>query len=389
MQVQHKDIAVIGGGAVGLVTALLAAQQGLSVVVIDAAAPPDFNIDAPFEARTIALNHVSLQLLEQLGCWAWLAQARVAAMDSMLIQDAQAHHFSIQQQTQQPLAVVVEYRHLQWALYQACLQQPLIDTLFDTTAQSLQQDAASVSLRLASADYIVAKLAVGADGVNSWLAHHVAQPVVEQDYGHIACIGLAQCTQPRRYQAVQTCGDDYICGMLPTPTADTYSIIYACTQPCVDSLLAADKAKQDAQLTLISQRLLGDMHWQGNITTIALLRRHLTQYHQQRVVFIGDAAHRVHPLAGQGANMGFADAKALVACLRQAQQEGLDLGSRRVLQQFELAQKPKNQLLLSLHDVLKFGLTAQASWAKLARRFGFGAIRQSDLIQRVLQSVVN
>jgi|GEM_PF-3031395 len=390
MKNQKADITIVGAGVVGLVTALLAAKHQMSVHLVDLKSAPSSVDGLSIQPRTIALNHATLSMLDNLNVWPFVDKTRLGFMDSMRVIDQQGEEMFIKAgQPSETLSVVIEYQHLQWALYQACLTSKKINYYFNSEIQSLYHEKKQVALRLKSDIYLESKVVVGADGANSWLCRYLQMPVLKRDYHHMACVGLATSENKLEHQALQTCDKDFILGVLPLNEANKHSIIFSCTENKMHELLNADKAMQDCLLTNAAHNQLGMMQWQTPIVSIPLIRQHLKKYYGDRVVIIGDAAHRIHPLAGQGANMGFADASTLIDCFAKAGQEKKDIGSLRVLKQFELIQKPKNALFLSVHDALKEALTDNSLFMNMTRQLGFKVLDKNPILKRLLKTAAS
>jgi 2-octaprenylphenol hydroxylase len=386
----HKsDCLVLGAGIVGLAAALLASLKGLSVVVVDQASSPAFNSQMPLQARTLALNHATLVLLDTFDVWRFIDKKRLGFMDCMRVVDEQGAEFSFHAPGKgDTLSIVIEYAHLAFALYQACLQNSAIHFYFDHPVESVAFDEHQVRATVGFDQCVEAKVVVGADGVHSSLVSCLHLPIIEQNYHHTACVGLAKSENGLFQEALQTCGEDYILGILPMGDLHWHSIIFSCSEAQKKELLDSDDAERDAILTRAACYELGSMQWQTPFACVPLIRHHLKTYVANRAVIIGDAAHRIHPLAGQGANMGLSDAKVLMDCLGMALKNHQDIGSMRVLKQYELRQKPKNALWLMAHDALKNRLTDASLLSRLARQFGFKLCDQNKLLTCVLKKVV-
>jgi 2-octaprenylphenol hydroxylase len=360
----------------------------MQVCVIDQKAAPEFSSDTPQQVRTIALNQATLEMLDAAQVWPWVDKKRLGFMDSMRVIDGQSEAFTIQGKPNETLSVVIEYVHLQWALYQACLQHASIQFYFSQSIESIFQEEKQVAVRLQSGQFVEGQLLVGADGANSWLVKQLELPIEKRHYHHFACVGLASSEVALQHQALQTCDQDFILGILPTASPKVHSIVFTCDEKKKQSLLEADKTIQDCVLTNAAQNELGMMSWQTPIVPIPLIRQHLETYVADRVVFVGDAVHRIHPLAGQGANMGFADVMILIDCLVAAKQTKKDLGAASVLKSYMLQQKPKNQMFLAMHDALKSGLTDGSLLMTMSRKLGFKLLDKNHLLSHVLQKIV-
>ena len=386
---EHKsDCIVMGAGIIGLAAALLASQKGLSVNVVDLKSAPVWNASWHHQVRTIALNQATLAMLDLCKVWKFIDKSRLGFMDSMHIVDAQGSAFTIEgHRKDESISIVIEYAHLEWALYQTCLKSSFIHFYFDHSFESLFLEDHQVSLKINPDTYLEAKVVVGADGADSSLARYLNFSVKKRDYHHTACIGLASSEKGLHHQALQTCGEGFILGILPLSDSHCHSIVFSCDDAKKTELLQSDQTMQDCLLTNASQHQLGFMQWQTPIVSIPLIRQHLETYVSHRVVMIGDAAHRIHPLAGQGANMGFSDVMALMDRFESSKKNHHDLGSLRVLKQFELKQKSKNNLFLMMHDVLKEGLTHSSMHWSLARQFAFQLFDKNPLLEQVLKKI--
>ena len=221
------DIAIVGAGLVGLVAGLLAAKQGFSVVFIDKKAKLNTTLTEDVQARTIAINQTTIQLMYALNIWQWIDKSRLGFIDSMLVKDGLDATMVLNNaaNSSEPMSIVIEYAHIEAAFYQACLLQNNITFYCEQSIESIIHHAQDVSIK--TNDHLMdAKLLIGADGANSWLAKYLHMAKEKLPYHPLACIGLAKLKVLLSIKPIKYL--NYVLGMLPMGKPNLYSIIWSC-----------------------------------------------------------------------------------------------------------------------------------------------------------------
>jgi 2-octaprenylphenol hydroxylase len=348
------QIIIVGAGMVGSALALALADQGPDVLVLDGAAlqPAPFDAAAPFEPRVSALSAASQRILERLGAWHGILARRASPYAEMHVWDGSgtgAIHFSAASVHAQWLGHIVENRVVQDALLEA-LQRTHVRLEGQARLEQLRRSGGDWLLTLADGRQLRTPLLVAADGAQSAVRRLVGGETREWDYLHHALVTSVRCEQPHRRTAWQRFTDDGPLAFLPlSRDGDEHwcSIVWSCTPGQAERLM---RLEDDAFVAVLGQAFehrLGRVLQADPRLCIPLRQRHAKRYVEPGLAFIGDAAHVIHPLAGQGVNLGFLDAAALAEALLRARARGERPADRRVLSRFERRRMPHNLAMMA------------------------------------------
>ncbi|MDP3858877.1 MAG: FAD-dependent monooxygenase [Stagnimonas sp.] len=363
------DILIAGGGPVGLAAAAALAQAGFQVRLYErAAAPPAFDGDR-VDARVYALSPASLALLDRLGAGAALRGSRFSPYRAMRVwedEPGRALCFSAAEAGAEWLGAIVEHGALAAALAQAL---PAGCACFAREIVAAETDEDGVALRLADGSTERGRLLVAADGPDSPLRHQLGLATVGWVYDQQALVCHLRPERPHEQTAWQR--------FLPTgplallPLADgRVSLVWSCRGALAEELLALSDAEFALRVSTASQGRLGALSEPTPRRALPLRLQHAQDYHGTGLVLVGDAAHVVHPLAGQGMNLGFGDVAALAEVLAAARAAGRGWWRPRTLAAYARRRKADNLEMLALTDGLKrlFG----SEQAALRRLLGLG-----------------
>lgn len=331
------DVVIIGGGLVGASLAAALRDSGLSLALVESQAAPE--PATGWDSRIYAISPGSRGFLERSGVWPLLDASRIAPVEAMRVfGDSGAElKFSAYQMGVAELACILENRALQQALWQRLAQQDNLTLLHPAacTALRLADDAAELTLQ--DGRTLTAKLVVGADGRDSWVRDQAGISATPVDYQQLGVVANFSCALPHRGIAYQWFQPDGILALLPLPGSQV-SMVWSVSPERSAELLAFTHEALCAKVAAAAQHTLGEL----NVITapVAFPLRMLTLAHiiAPRLALIGDAAHNIHPLAGQGVNTGFRDARQLAGLLldRGAQ---IDCGDAQLLRRYERKRK--------------------------------------------------
>lgn len=389
-----SDICVIGSGAVGKAAALALSQAGLDVVLV-APASPTAGLSSDWDQRVYALNHVAHSLLSSLKVWAAMDAARIAPVDTMAVHgdgmgedDSAVGHlgFDAYGARVNALAWIVEDQNLNHAL-DAALRFASSLRVVQGTAVRLQCDAERASITLDSGNVIDASLILGADGAHSWVRTQADIGIDYRAYGQTAVVANFETTQPHHGVARQWfLGSDGIVALLPLP-GQHVSLVWSAPEALASSLLRASPQDLCERLQALPGQSLGEFSMlapeKARGFPLRLIRSHSLVAH--RVALVGDAAHVVHPLAGQGMNLGFADIDALLAALDQREQKG-DCGDARTLARYARSRKEEVLLMQLATDGLQRLFASELGPVKALRNLGMTAVDKLPFLKRRLMN---
>ena len=345
------DIVIIGGGLVGASLAASLRDSGLKLALVESGPSPQAS-SAPddWDARIYAFTPGNAEFLHQCGAWQRLNMDRVQQVEEMRVfGDTGAKlNFSAYQLGAPELAFILESRLLQDALWQGLREQSNLTLLQPAQCASLAVADNAATLTLQDGRKVRARLLVGADGRDSWVRRQAGMPEMPTPYNQHGLVANFTCTKAHRGIAYQWFTEDGILALLPLP-GRRISIVWSVTPEKSAELLALSHEELAARVSQASQHTLGELKVITPPAAFALRVLNLAHLAKPRIALIGDAAHNVHPLAGQGVNLGLRDARELSQTILQ--RGALDCGDMRLLQRYERARR---------EDILSMQLTTDA-----------------------------
>lgn len=314
------DAVIVGAGMVGAATALALARTGLKVALIERhpVAPP-LPAD-PVDLRVVAIAPHAQRLLSQLGVWDDIAAVRACAYERMQVVDAaggSSLSFAAADYGWACLGHIVENRLVAGVLWRAVEREPGVRLLLGDEMQSFETDADGVRVRMASGGALAARLLIGADGVNSRVRNDLLIGVDGAPYGQsglVAHIDLERAQPGLAWQRFLPTGP---LAFLPLSDGRA-SIVWTLPTERANALVAEPVEQFEAQLQRASAGQFGRVRLAAERAAFPLRLQIAQRFVDQRVILIGDAAHVVHPLAGQGVNLGFEDISALLGSVSRA-----------------------------------------------------------------------
>ncbi len=386
MTVHHQtfDIAVIGGGLVGKTAALALTQGGRRVALLAQPCAP-LPEGAAFDARVYALSASSQALLERLRVWQALDLSRLAPVyDMRVFGDAAAElHFSAFQASVPQLAWIAESSLIERALDSALRFQPNL-TWLDTRAQGLDVKAGAATIGLANGGVLEADLVVGADGAHSWVRAQIGSKVERRDYKQTGVVANFGAERPHGDTAYQWFKDGEIIALLPLPDGHV-SLVWSARTEHARELMELDPAQLAAEVERVTQGTLGALECVTPAKGFPLALQTVDRLIAPRVALVGDAAHLIHPLAGQGMNLGLRDVAALADVV--AKKEAFrDLGDTVLLRRYERARREDIRALMIATDGLQKLFAVPGTIARAVRNSGMAFVGAQPLLKRWLVS---
>ncbi len=350
------DVAVVGTGIPGMATALGFAQQGLSVVLIGPRPQPHLATrSSRFDPRVYALASASIALLETLGVWTSVDPQRVSAVEHMRVfgDEGRQLTFDSYSATVERLATIVEESELLRVLDAACGFQPAIKRVQSTFASlSAQPDALTCSFEDGAT--IAAKLLVGADGAGSAVRAAAGISASVKPYGQTAVVANFAATRPHLNTAWQWFTDEGVVALLPLP-GDHLSLVWSAPEALATELAvlsAVEFARRVSQrVSTEAASPIGELRTVGAAHTFPLRQMTVSRLIAARLALVGDAAHVIHPLAGQGLNLGLQDVALLLEVVR-AREAFRDVGDVAVLRRYERGRAEAHGLMRFTTDSL-------------------------------------
>lgn len=371
---QNTDVAIVGGGMVGLALACALQGSGLRITVLESKAPRTVSASDPLELRVSAINAASEKLLTHLGIWQQILASRASEYHHMEIWDKDGFgriHFSDSQSGYPQLGYIIENALIRQTLWHKAQQYSDITLLTDIPPiQQLAIGENDAVLALNNNTMLAARLLVAADGADSWLRQQADIPLTFWDYQHHALIATVHTTTPHHATACQIFHGDGILAFLPLNDPHLCSIVWSLPPVTARHLQQLPASEFNQALTVASDNHSGLCHLQSQRQLLPLTGRYARQFAAHRLALIGDAAHTIHPLAGQGVNLGFMDAAELAGELRRLHHEGKDIGQHLWLKPYERRRKYSAVLMLAGMQTLRDLFAGNQPVKKLLRNSG-------------------
>lgn len=331
----HVDLAVVGSGLAGL--SLARAASGLSVALIgDSPAP--MPAGGAFDTRVYAVTPGNAQFLDRLGAWQRLPSERIAPVHAMRVfgDDGRAElAFDAYRAGVPALAWIAEDAALQAALYAALAQDASVQRLVPERLARLQLEPDAARLELAGGRVLRARLVAGADGARSAVREQAGIGVRRSAYGQRGVVANFACERAHRGTAYQWFRGGAVLALLPLP-GEQVSMVWSVADDEAERLLALAPEALAGEVGAACGHVLGALRLVGAARAYPLQRMAAERTVAPRIALLGDAAHVIHPLAGQGANLGLQDARQLAQVLA-AREPGRDAGDERLLRRYARA----------------------------------------------------
>ena len=382
------DIALVGTGIPGLAAAVGFAQQGHSVALIGTRPRPHVSsASSLFDSRIYALAPASVALLEGLGVWASVDQSRLCPVEHMRVfgDDGQTLAFDAYSATVERLATIVEESELLRVLDAACGFQPSIRRVLAPFASlTAQADALGVDLEDGTA--LSAKLLVGADGANSSVRAAAGISATVKSYDQTAVVANFACDRPHLNTAWQWFTDEGVVALLPLP-GDHVSLVWSAPDELATQLATLDADQLARRVTercaSAETSSVGELTAVGDAHNFPLRQITVSRLIASRVALVGDAAHVIHPLAGQGLNLGLQDTAVLLEVVR-AREAFRDLGDAAVLRRYERGRAEALGLMRFTTDSLAQLFAFDDPLVRRLRNTGLAALNRLSPLKNAL-----
>jgi 2-octaprenylphenol hydroxylase len=336
---QDYDVIVIGGGLVGAATALALARSGLKLALIEASPEPSLPQDESWDSRIYAISPGNMRFLDSLGAWKTQGLSRITLIEAMRIWgDEHAElEFSAYEASVPALGYIVESRQVQQALWAQMRQVPEIALFSPAHCVSLTWETSCARLVLSDGTSLSARLIVGADGGNSWVRTQAGIGTRTRDYGQLGVVANFATEVPPRNIARQWFRNDGVLAWLPLP-GNRMSMVWSTDPAHARELLAMSPEVLGAAVAEAGGNLLGPLSLITPAAAFPLRLQNAEVMVKPRLALVGDAAHLVHPLAGQGVNLGFHDVIDLAQVLSNRNAQA-DVGDYALLRRYERSRK--------------------------------------------------
>ena len=384
----RADVIIFGGGLVGLALASALDSSGLSAIVVDPADPAP-RTSAAFDGRTSAVSSSSMRMLEAIGVAAHLAEPgcpiwRIAVADGL---EPGALHFD--PDDQEPLGFMHENRNLRAALQARAEAGERINLLWKSRVASAVRAAAGVTVTLEDGRILQAPLLIAADGRNSATRDAAGINMARWKYDHQAIVSVLRHERPHdhvAYEIFYPTGPFALLPMNDDAQGHRSAIVWSVPQSDAAAWLSLSDEDFAAEAQVAMGGFLGKVSMLAPRSSYPLGFHHAAQITGDRLALVGDAAHAIHPIAGQGLNLGFRDAAALAQVLVEGARLGLDLGDKQLLDRYQRWRSLDALSVAFATDTLTRIYGVPGRTASAIRRFGMGLVGRISPIRNRMMS---
>ena len=391
----QKDVVIVGAGLVGLSAAVALHQAGYSVVLVDRQNPTKLaSTDNAWDTRIYAISSRNALWLATLGVWQRLPPARICEIQSMdILGDTSQEPLSLNaaDANAENLGFIVESS----ALTQALLKQIAllgVPVLFDAVCEKVVNSPTQAALKLSSEQVIESQLLLAADGSQSWVRQQLALPMKQKAYQQTAIVANFKVEKPheniaRQWFLLDAEGQSNILAWLPLPE-DTMSIVWSVSTKLADSLLKHSDEVFTQQVKLAGNAMLGELKLLNKPIGFPLSLQTTQQFAKDSVILMGDAAHRVHPMAGQGVNLGFRDVMDLMELL-QNKHQFQRMNDASLLKQYKRQRKSDVLKMVMLTDGLYQLFGKKNSFIQSVRNWGLSATNHKSIKKMLVSNAIS
>ncbi len=398
--VLRTDVAIVGAGLVGLAAAVAMHQAGFSVVLVDSRNPTDTNFaDKTWDTRVYAISPKNLQWLKDLGVWSLMNQSRIGEMQSMEVfgdtENSTSEQVPITLSSSDVNADCLGYIVESKSLMEALLKQVEtlgIQTRFNSPCEAVSNTPDKAALQLSHQQSLESTLLLAADGSHSWVRQQLNMPMQQKSYEQTAIVANFTATKPhgniaRQWFLPDVENNPSILAWLPLPD-NTISIVWSVSTIHADALLMLSDDEFANTVKLAGNSALGDFKLLSPAVKFPLSLQKTSTLAQDSVVLVGDAAHQVHPMAGQGVNLGFRDIVDLIDIFKTKHQYQA-LNDSSLLKQYTRTRKVDILNMVLLTDTLYHLFKSQNSAIKTVRNWGLSATKHQAIKKLLVSNAVS
>ncbi|WP_423063090.1 UbiH/UbiF/VisC/COQ6 family ubiquinone biosynthesis hydroxylase [Candidiatus Paracoxiella cheracis] len=392
MSTQTKEYAVtiVGGGMVGLLFAALLADAKIKTAVIESHKPTMRWAKTDIDSRVSAVNVVSQRILKNVNVWSAIDLNSYSPLTALKVWDAIGGaeiDFDSADTGAPALGAIVENREIVRALWQHLEHNEYVDFYCPHKGKNIVNDEAFVEITLDDEQKIRSQLIVGADGASSWVRQQMSGDMHERSYDQNAVVAVVETEEPHQQTGWQAFLPDGILALLPLANVHHCAIVWSTETERANHLVAMSAQDFNREINNEFGLRLGQIKLLNEPKAIPLVMRHVKKYVEPRIALIGDAAHTIHPLAGQGVNLGFMDAACLAQCIIEANENHRDIGSLRPLRRYERWRKGDNVMMIVTMRGFKELFGSSSSLIIQARNMGLNFADRSDLIKNCFMRI--
>ena len=381
-----SDVAIVGGGMAGLTTAIGLAMVGMTVTVIDMA-DADITTDPGFDGRACALSYSTCQLFEALDIWPYMDDFAQPILEVRVTDGPSLLHTHLDHRDlgEGPLGHMLENRHTRIALYKRLAEMDGITLIAPDKVDTIERNAREITLKTTGGHTITSPLLLGIDGRGSQVRNWAEIKCTKWGYGQDGIVCAIEHELSHGGVAHERFLPSGPFAILPL-TGNRSSIVWTEKDHLTKTIMGLPDRSFEAEVARRVGDFLGEVKVVGGRWAFPLTLQFAEQFTADRVALVGDAAHGMHPIAGQGLNLALRGVAALLEVLTDAFRAGQDLGSVTTLRQYEQWRTSDTATLLSVTDVLNRLFSNNITPIRIARDLGLAAVNEMPTVKNLLMS---
>ena len=377
---------IVGGGVAGASLALLLGQAGMRICLLDKGFPSRVQQTDLFKGKTASLNLASIELFKKLGIWEKVDQhskefTNIEVWDS---EGSSAITFNAQDISESKLGKVAHNNNIVSSLFDLLQRLPDVDLLENETVLSINNGEELIEIKTDSGLNLTANLVVGSDGSMSSIRSLSSIPIRTWSYEQTAIVSLLESEIPINKTAYQIFTSTGPIALLPVTVEgeNLASLIWSADKIYADKLLSLGDSEFLEELKLKTEGKLGHFKIRESISSFPLHQLHAKEYFSERTVLVGDSAHTIHPLAGQGLNLGLSDVIDLSERILSLRREGRDIAEEQMLKAYSDSREKVNIRMVALMEAFKRGFGSKNPWIKLGRSLVFNVTNETKFLKK-------
>ena len=377
---------IVGGGVAGASLALLLGQAGMRICLLDKGFPSRVQQTDLFKGKTASLNLASIDLFKKLGIWEKVDQhskefTNIEVWDS---EGSSAITFNAQDISESKLGKVAHNNNIVSSLFDLLQRLPDVDLLENETVLSINNGEELIEIKTDSGLNLTANLVVGSDGSMSSIRSLSSIPIRTWSYEQTAIVSLLESEIPINKTAYQIFTSTGPIALLPVTVEgeNLASLIWSADKVYADKLLSLGDSEFLEELKLKTEGKLGHFKIRESISSFPLHQLHAKEYFSERTVLVGDSAHTIHPLAGQGLNLGLSDVIDLSERILSLRREGRDIAEEQMLKAYSDSREKVNIRMVALMEAFKRGFGSKNPWIKLGRSLVFNVTNETKFLKK-------
>tara|TARA_B100000287_G_scaffold245411_1_gene230799 strand:- start:298 stop:1479 length:1182 start_codon:yes stop_codon:yes gene_type:complete len=377
---------IVGGGVAGASLSLILGQAGMKICLLDKGTPSSIKPSDFFKGKTASLNLNSIDLFKTVGIWERVGQTskdftNIEVWDS---EGSSTIKFDAKDVLESRLGKIVHNNNLLRSIYDLLIELPNVDLLENESVQSLNEGIEFIEIQTDSGLNLQAELIIGADGSMSSIRSLSSIPIRTWSYEQTAIVSLLESELPINETAYQIFTGTGPIALLPVKVEgeDLISLIWSADKVYADKLLTLESSEFLKELELKTEYKLGKLKVREEISSFPLHQLHAIKYFSKRTVLVGDSAHTIHPLAGQGLNLGIADVIDLSERILLFRREGKDIADEKLLKAYSDSREKVNLRMVAMMEAFKRGFGSNNPWLKLGRNIAFSFTDETKYLKK-------